>query len=123
MPGFIVKPVAEEDFYVRWSTVVDAPTDYGTRQELEDSLGEKEGAPERFTRADELGSSMCDPALPRDQQWFGWHERSFILMEWEIPDRRHDGHYEIPRENIRALCEQPEDTDPTRLLIFIPDST
>lgn len=122
MPSFIVKPVADEDFYVTWSTIVDAPTGYGSRAELAESLGPQEGAPERFERADEFGTSMMDPALAGDRQWFGWHDKAFMLREWPIPNARHDkGIYEVPRENLRALCERYEsEADPTELLIFSP---
>lgn len=118
MPSFIVKPVADEDFYVVWSTIVDAPTAFGTLGELAAELGPKKGAPERFLRADEFGTSMQDPQIPRDRQWFGWHDKAFQLMEWPWPGRRHDGIYQVPRENVRALCEQNEDEDPSPLLIF-----
>src|SRR5436305_5552705 len=101
MPSFIVKPVAGEDFYVVWSTVVDAPTAFGSRQELEPLLRGDEGAPERFDRADQYGTSM------RGRQRFGWHDQEFMLREWPIPNARYDeGIYQVPRKNVRALCER-----------------
>ena len=119
MPSFIVKPIATDDFYVVWSTVVDAPTGWGSKSELMQQLGSDEGAPERFQRADERGTSMKDPTLPLDRQWFGWHEDAFMLREWAIPNARHgEGIYSIPRANLRALCEGAG--DPTSLLIFTP---
>lgn len=122
MPSFIVKPRAGEDFYVVWSTVVDAPTMFGTRDELiSDYPSRSEFASERFDRADEYGTSMCDPDLPRDRQWFGWHDEAFRLENWPIPNARHgEGIYEVRRENVRALCERYPDGDPTDLLIFTP---
>lgn len=120
MPGFIVKPIADEDFYVRWSTIVDAPTAFGSREELAAELGPEHGSPDRFERADEFGTSMCDPEIARDRQWFGWHKMEFMLREWPIPNARSEGTYGVPRENVRALCEQDEDDDPTDLLIFHP---
>lgn len=127
MPSFIVKPNRDEDFYVLWSTVVDAPTAYGTRDELASLLRDEAAArfaqetAERFERADEFGTSMNDPQLSRDRQWFGWHDKAFALREWPIPDARHDENfYEVPRENVRALCELPEGADPTNLLIITP---
>jgi hypothetical protein len=121
MPSFIVKPIADDDFYVEWSTVVDAPTAFGTRVGLAKLLPGDSGSSERFRRADQYGTSMMDPALPRDRQWFGWHDRAFLLMEWEIPNRRSDGAYEVARENVRALCERYEaGGDPTDLLTFTP---
>lgn len=121
MPSFIVKPVRDEDFYVEWSTVVDAPTAWGSRVELSRLLGPRASAPERFDRADEFGTSMQDPTLPRDRQWFGWHDEAFVLREWPIPNAHHaDGIYEVPRDRVRELCERGEDGDPTDLLIFAP---
>lgn len=122
MPSFIVKPVSTEDFYVVWSTVVDAPTGYGSRRELTALLAGIEGSPDRFDRADEFGTSMNDPAIASDRQWFGWHDKAFVLHEWPIPDARYaEGIYEVPRENVRALCERYEDGgDPTELLTFTP---
>lgn len=121
MPNFIVKPVTAEDFYVAWSTIVDAPTAFGSREELAGLLRGDESKPERFDRADEYGTSMQDPELPRDHQWFGWHDEAFMLREWPIPNARYDeGTYEVPRENVRALCERYPDGDPTDLLIFHP---
>ena len=115
MPSFIVKPVAGEDFYVVWSTVVDAPTAFGSRQELEPLLRGDEGAPERFDRADQYGTSM------RGRQRFGWHDQEFMLREWPIPNARYDeGIYQVPRKNVRALCERYPDDDPTDLLVFTP---
>lgn len=121
MPSFIVKPVASDDFYVVWSTVVDAPTGCGSRKELARQLGPTVGSSERFERADEFGTSMQDPQIPRNRQWFGWHDKAFMLREWPIPNARHgEGIYDVPRENVRALCELPDDADPTSLLIFTP---
>jgi len=122
MPSYIVKPLADEDFYVVWSTVLDAPTTFGSRAELAAGLGHQEDTSERLDRADEYGTSMNDPEIPRDRQWFGWHDKAFMLREWPIPNARHDeGIYEIPRENVRALCEQDDGADPTPLLTFTPD--
>ena len=64
MRSFIVKPAADDDLYVVWSTIVGAPTACGSREELAKQLGPDEGAPERFNRADEYGTSMRNPTLP-----------------------------------------------------------
>lgn len=120
MPSFIVKPKADEDFYVVWSTVVDAPTAWGDRSELERDLGSVESSPERFDRADATGTSMNDPEIRNGRQWFGWHDKEFMLMEWDIPNRQ-KGVYQVPRENVRALCEAYDtDIDITPLLTFEP---
>ena len=114
MPTFIVKPKRDEDFYVLWSTVVDAPTGYGMRAEL---IGPFGGPAERFDRADEYGTSMQDPDLPRDRQWFGWHDESFLLMNCG-PDAPANGVWRVPRANVRDLCERlGRDADVTDLLV------
>lgn len=123
MPTFIVKPKADEDFYVAWSTIVDAPTTYGTREEISRDPHARASA-ERLARADEYGTSMMCPALPRDEQWFGWHDDSFLVGEVSIPNRREGGAYYVSRCNIRALCErEAAGEDPTDLLTFEPDTS
>ena len=52
----VIKPSREEDFYVGWSHVVEAPVWAGTRAEAI-----ADGCPEsRLRRADETGTSMLD---------------------------------------------------------------
>lgn len=102
MPTFIVKPKRDEDFYVAWSTVVDAPGSFGTRAEIKrDQFAH--ATDDRLDRADEFGTSMCDPALPRDRQWFGWHDDAFLIRE--VIPYREGGCWLAPRENLRAICE------------------
>jgi hypothetical protein len=123
MPTFIVKPDRDEDFYVAWSTVVDSPTAFGSRANIT-RIGHAHATPERLARADEYGTSMCDPDLPRDRQWFGWRDDEFIVMEVEIADRRQGGAYFVPRANVRALCVrmgEDELADVSDLLVFHPD--
>ena len=100
MPTFIVKPKRDEDFYVEWSTVVDCPTGYGSLKDLVTGYSQDSGRVERFERADEFGTSMCDPAIPRESQWFGWDDEEFIVRN--IGSR--DGL--ISRVDVRALCER-----------------
>lgn len=117
MPSFIIKPDAEEDFYVNWSTVVDAPLQWGTREELMYDLGnENGGIPERFDCADRYGTSMCDPNLPRDDQWFGWNETKFLVREI-VP------HWDkyitlIKREDLKEMCHRLETDDDTEDLLI-----
>jgi len=56
MSRYIDKPVATEDFYIEWSSIVDCPTAWGTRAQME-SIEWLDITPERFDRADESGSS------------------------------------------------------------------
>lgn len=100
MPSFIIKPKRTEDFYVLWSTIVDAPTAFGSREDLSATLGATEGRAERFDRAEEFGTSMCDPELPPNAQWFGWNDEEFIIREVGPID----GH--ISRNDLRTLCER-----------------
>ena len=58
MPTYIIKPSRDEDFYVWWSTVVDAPIGWGPRDYVP---LDNEGSPERFARADERGTSANWP--------------------------------------------------------------
>lgn len=76
MPTYIIKPSRDEDFYVWWSTVVDAPIGWGPRDYV--PLG-SEGRPERFARADERGTSANWPDWPVEEMPFGWND-----SEWSI---------------------------------------
>lgn len=116
MPTFIVKPKRDEDFYVAWSTVVDAPVAWGTQAALDDGW-RVETSPERFDRADEYGTSMFDPDLPRDQQWFGWHDTEFMIRE--VVPYRDGGAWVAPREQLRDICAGLDaEADVTHLLRF-----
>ena len=97
MPSYIVKPIADRDEYVVWSTIVDAPTHVGTRATLGLILGGTAGAPERFDRADHTGSS----AAGEIEGWFGWDDDRFWLgnMHWQSPESR-----EVRRENLAAYA-------------------
>ena len=118
MPTFIVKPKPDEDFYVAWSTIVDAPGAFGDREAIKRDIWAK-ATDERLDRADEYGTSMCDPDLPRDRQWFGWHDEEFMIRE-VVPDRD-GGTWVAPRENLRAICEGIDaGQDVTPLLRFEP---
>lgn len=110
MPTFVVKPDRSEDWYVAWSTVVDAPSEWGTRAEL---VGYGYEA-DRIDRADECGTSM------RGRWWFGWDDTKWIVANIEgIPER--EGSHMVKRENVRALCERLEHEQPIAdLLTFVP---
>jgi hypothetical protein len=53
MGRYIIKPEKDRDLYIEWSTIVDSPIWWGTRQEFSDEGFEEE----RLDRADRLGSS------------------------------------------------------------------
>lgn len=101
MPTIIVKPDRDVDFYLGWSSVVDAPVWFGSRAEvLEDdgtrSLGLWENVPgetiTRLDRADEFGTS----ALYGDPRDGGWEDTGFVFMNcgW------------LPRERLRTLADR-----------------
>lgn len=62
MPSYIVKVAPDIDLYVYWSTIVDAPTAIGSRDELAEWLRQRGYAADdqRFDRADRTGTSSVD---------------------------------------------------------------
>jgi hypothetical protein len=97
MPSYIVKPDRDVDFYVMWSDVVEAPTTWGARKDFKAAqwMRPEEIAPERFERADAMGTSAMwgDPADP----YLGWNDAlGPIYMQRGF----------LPRANLRALCER-----------------
>jgi hypothetical protein len=111
MPSYIVKADPAQDFYVMWSTVVDAPCAFGTRAELARFYPGPDSAPERFARADEFGTSANWPNWPSHDMPFGWQDEEFIVMEGSPERLGEDGYSEagcwlLPRGNLRAYCEE-----------------
>jgi len=100
MPRYLVKPDPDEDFYVDWSEIVDAPCDWGTKAELLNA----DNTEERFARADKHGTSMYAT------QFGGWNDKGFIYEQigW------------LPRKNLKALClwlqDHGEEADVMHLL-------
>jgi hypothetical protein len=119
MPSFLVKASPDEDWYCMWSTIVDAPTSWGTRTDLvRAAYDAREVASERFDRADKNGTSARIPGTADADQWYGWTDGPFILME-AGPDYREGGCWLLPRENLRAFCEALEaDQDTTPLCVW-----
>lgn len=109
MPGFIIKPKPDEDFYVRYSTVVDSVTNWGSREELTRSLRTGEADPARFDRADEHGTS----ALDFDPPYLGWHDTEIQIREG-VQDPTEPDTGDVPwsyikRSDLRALCDTAHD--------------
>lgn len=104
MPDYLIKPDPGADFYVCWSTVVDAPEYWGTKGELQkDVRPDGKWAEERFARADDNGTSANWDNWPKAYQPFAWGCRDFMIRE-VIPSR--DGHYSVlPRANLRAFVD------------------
>ena len=119
MPNYILKAEPDVDWYCRWSTIVDAPTDWGTREELTRSSSDpQEVTPERFERADRNGTSARWPGSADADQPFGWRDSSFILSE-AGPAHREGGWWALPRENLRKFCEALDaDQDTTSLCVW-----
>lgn len=101
MPRYIMKTAKNEDSYVEWSTVVDAPIKWGPAEDFADLV------PERKRRCDETGTTMHDSA------WGGWEDSGMIVHNM---GNRH-GFYWLDRgklhEFLVALSENgsPEDPD------------
>ncbi|MFD6400792.1 hypothetical protein [Nocardia sp. NPDC060249] len=94
----IIKPTRDEDFYVVYSSVVDAPIRCGTRAELE-STYEHAGA-DRFARADEHGSSS-------KLGWDGWAEQTITVREGFRPEAYPANAWcaTVARADLRQFCE------------------
>lgn len=101
MPAYIIKPKPDEDFYIRYSTIVDSPTSWGSRAELQRI--EPYATDERFARADEHGMSAQWGEPPA----YGWHEPTLDVREGIDDPTMPEGAWwgSIPRDSIRAFCE------------------
>ena len=108
MPAYIVKDKPDEDFYVMWSSVVDAPTFCGTRAEMERCpwFGPGDVAAERFARADQFGTSAqwgADQPGAEIYRPYGWSDsEGFIYQQqgW------------LRRGRLRELCERLDRDEP-----------
>lgn len=98
MGHWIIKPVRDEDFYVVYSSVVDAPIQFGTRAQLEASY--KHAAADRFARADERGTSNLDG-------WDGWDEQTITVREGFRPGAYPPNAWcaTVARTDLRRFCE------------------
>lgn len=94
----IIKPVRDEDFYVVYSSVVDAPIQCGTRAELERTY-DSAGA-DRFERADEHGTSSM-------HRWHGWDEQVISVREGFRPGACPPNAWcaNVARTDLRKFCE------------------
>lgn len=94
----IIKPIRDEDFYVVYSSVVDAPIRCGSRAELEADY--EHAKPDRFARADETGTSSL-------LGWDGWDTQTFTVREGFRPGTCPPGAWcaEVARADLRRFCE------------------
>lgn len=115
MPRVILKADPSEDVYLEWSTVVDAPTEVGSRVEmLEILMSDRPGEPQetvavaeaRLSRADMHGSSAFSA-------WrFGWWDDPILILQ-DFWTKDKGGYYTLTRENLLAfaraiLAEAPD---------------
>lgn len=104
MGNTIIKPKADEDFYVVYSSVVDTPTSFGTRKQLLSSPWANVDAV-RLARADIEGTSALwgTPG----QQPYGWQDTEVPVREGiNDPTRPADAFWGmVKREDLRAFCE------------------
>ncbi len=106
MGRMIIKPKADEDFYVVHSSVVDAPVFWGTRADLEakferDARAEAERrVAEQFADADKSGTSSS---------WGegGWDETEIQVREGFAFEGRPANAWAayVQRADLRAFCE------------------
>lgn len=78
MPSYIVKINKEDDFYVYWSDIVEAPHCWGTKAEVSDYIKRiwDDTSFGRFERADAYGSSAYSWA-----DTYGWDDSGFIYKQ------------------------------------------
>jgi hypothetical protein len=113
MGYYLIKADKDLDLYVEWSSIVEAPTFVGTRQEILDYLIENEqqtsGSEDparRLARTDLHGSSMIDN---RFESW----EDPGIMAEQRWLKRGRIGAYSLlyvlgDQDGARLLTEDPE---------------
>lgn len=79
MPRFIIKPDRELDLYVDWSTIVDAPCMWGTREEMLAA-----GVTlERLDRAEATGSSCAGEIA----DLYSWSHQMFMYLQEGVLSR------------------------------------
>lgn len=76
MPKFLLKVSPDRDAYIEWSTIVDAPVQFGTREECVEEFGE-----ERVARTDRNGTSaLYFHWLELEDQEGGWRDEHLTVM-------------------------------------------
>lgn len=109
MPTYIIKPSRDEDFYVWWSTIVDAPVAWGPRDDSEPA--------ERWERADERGTSANWTDWPIEKMPYRWDCEPLLIREQpDLPDGG-EGWWYIPRANLREFCRRLDAGEPIRDLV------
>ena len=93
MPHFIVKVAKDEDLYMDWSTIADAPAGWGSREDMI-GFGIE---PDRLDRADENGASTIGEV----SGWFWWGDDQFIY------DQQGMLHRSAVPELLARISEEP----------------
>jgi hypothetical protein len=89
MPRLVIKPIADRDEYVAWSTVVEAPLGGGTREQMLGWVASAggmnrgpDGAAALMDRVDETGTSIRqDPDCSFQWRFGEWSDTSFIYEQ------------------------------------------
>ena len=110
MAHILLKPSADEDFYVYWSTVVDMPIGWGdnsTLRAMEDFAEELSDA-DRWYRADKTGTSeqWYTASFNKPNRYnyggYGWIARSDLKKLTDVYDRLG---VDIPEDHPELLAQ------------------
>jgi hypothetical protein len=103
----LIKPDRDEDFYVLWSSIVEAPLAWGTRAGII-AYGLGDDAEERIARTDKNGTSALWPST--GSYAYAYNDDDGIVYQQQGIVRRH---------NLKELCNrlaQSEDPDLSDLI-------
>ena len=108
--SYVIKVDRDQDFYVVWSDMVEAPLMWGNRLQTLDYLrgaalrphGDPTNPEERVARADAHGSSALWPSP--HAPIYGWDDSTLVYQQQGI----------LRWCNLRELCDRytPEDQNP-----------
>lgn len=121
MPSYIVKVNKEDDLYVYWSDIAEAPHCWGTREEVSKymiSIGENNinELDSRFARADENGTSAYSWA-----DTYGWETSGFIYMQLGFLRRNKLGEFLASYAPVNGFVDRGSDFDLSLLEPFDDD--
>jgi hypothetical protein len=100
MGRIVMKEAPNIDFYVVWSSVVEAPVAWGSREQMMSLIGH--GSEERLARCDEIGtSSVWVQQAPwlGGPEWGAWEDGVYIFMQQGVLTR--EGVFEVARRMSR----------------------
>ena len=103
MPTYIIKPSRDEDFYVWWSTVVDAPV--GPVRGRATLIGS--GEPFRAPFVVERDVVAWPPSdWPVEKMPFGWNVSEWRITNQDDLEETGEGWWLLPRKNLREFCRR-----------------